>query len=113
MSNELIRRIDEILDEVSVPERHTFFQLKHFIIGKEPTIQAQQWQVIRELRARRESLEALQEQIEDLADNIQLSHIKVATLEDKLTNSSNGVKQAKLQIYLNKAKRQMRGLYRA
>ena len=77
MSLEIIRKVDNVLDQADVPERHTYFQMKHFIVGKECTIQGQMWQIIRELRARRESLESLQEQIDDLDDDIKISHVQI------------------------------------
>ena len=41
MSTELIEKVETILNKVDLPDRHTFFQLEKFVIGKEPTVQAQ------------------------------------------------------------------------
>ena len=37
MSRELLRQTDEILKKVDIPDRHTYFQLEKFNIGREPT----------------------------------------------------------------------------
>lgn len=56
-------------------ERHSYFQLKYFLIGKEPTIQSKMWQTIRELKSRKESLDSLDLEIEDTKDKIELIDI--------------------------------------
>jgi hypothetical protein len=67
--------IDKVL-EAEVAQRHSFFQLKYFVIGKEPTHQARMWQCIRELKARREALVALELEIEEGRDNLELSEMQ-------------------------------------
>lgn len=56
-------------------ERHSYFQLKYFLIGKEPTIQAKMWQCIRELKSRKDSLDAIDLEIEEIKDKIELIDI--------------------------------------
>jgi len=113
MSSELMRKIDDVLDTASVPERHTYFQMKHFIVGKEPTIQGQLWQVIRELRARRETLEAMTEQLADLDDDLTLSHLRITRmLEDQAQTEEGERARIEIDIALNKAERQRRAMYR-
>lgn len=82
MPLDVFSRIDPILEESNVPDRHTFFQMGSFILGKECTVQGQLWQAIRELRARRDSLEAMDDQIADLADNIDLVDVRIARLSN-------------------------------
>lgn len=81
MSLEIFKKVDSILDVAEVPERHTYFQMKNFIVGKECTLQGQLWQVIREIRARRDSLEALDDQLADLRDNIELVELRIERLQ--------------------------------
>ena len=59
MNQELIAQLDEVLKNEPV-NRHSYVQLKYFLIGKEPTIQAKMWQCIKELKTRRDSLNALE-----------------------------------------------------
>lgn len=70
-NDELFKNIDKVLEKA--PEnRHSYYQLKYFVIGKEPTIQAQLWQCLRELQSRKETIESLELQIEDTKDEIEL-----------------------------------------
>jgi hypothetical protein len=90
MSSELLQKVDAILDQTEIPERHTFFQIKNFIIGKEYTVQGQLWQVVRELKARKESLDALELQIADAEDNVELIDIDIEDLNSELEIHSDG-----------------------
>lgn len=58
-------------------ERHSYFQMKYFIVGKEPTTQAKMWQCIREIKSRHDSLEAIELEIEDANDNLELIEINI------------------------------------
>jgi hypothetical protein len=110
MSLEIMRKVDSILDEADVPERHTYFQMKHFIVGKEPTLAGQLWQVVRELRSRRESLEALQEQIDELDDNIKLARVKIERMRKFVPPSE--LDEIEHNALASKAERELRSLYR-
>lgn len=57
-------------------ERHSYFQLKHFILGKERTPQGQMWQCLRELRSRYRDMTSLAMEIEDTKDNLRLLEIE-------------------------------------
>jgi multidrug efflux pump subunit AcrA (membrane-fusion protein) len=77
MSEELIIKVDQILNKVQLPDRHTFFQLEKFIIGKEPTAQSQLWQIIREMQARMETIDSYRQQLEEAEDALELFDIKI------------------------------------
>ena len=47
------------------------------MIGKEPTIQAQMWQCLKELKTRNDSLKALELELQDSKDNIELLDIDI------------------------------------
>lgn len=70
--------MDEIREVVvSAPEqRHSYFQLKHFVIDKEPTHQAKLWQCLRELKTRQESIENINFEIEEANDRLGLIDIR-------------------------------------
>lgn len=87
MSSELIEKVDSILEKADLPDRHSYFQIRKFIIGKECTIQAQMWQIVRELRARKETVESLKKQLEDAADNADLIDIKIQRHEHVMKNA--------------------------
>lgn len=85
MSNELISKVDEVLKNHSIADRHSYFQLKNYIIGKEHTPHGKMWQCIRELKTRRESIEAIRLQIEDINDKLELIDIQ----KEKINESTN------------------------
>jgi translation elongation factor EF-G len=85
-----------------VASRHSYFQLKYFLIGKEPTNQAKMWQCLRELKIRKESLSSLALEVEENKDNIELlenkinkSKLKIQTMDEfdikelEITNRKN------------------------
>jgi hypothetical protein len=77
MSNnlELFEKIN-VLVEKAPENRHSYYQLKHFIIGKQPTTQSQLWQCLTELQSRKETIDNLTMQVEDLRDDLLLLQIK-------------------------------------
>lgn len=72
MSTDLMNDLEKTLKDVEIAQRHSYFQLKYFIIGKEPTHQARMWACLRELKARKDSLKAVNLQIEDSKDQLEL-----------------------------------------
>lgn len=111
MSTEkLMSDISEILKN-EVAERHSYFQMKYFIVNKEPTHQSKMWQCIREIKSRHESLLALDMEVEDSKENLELMQMDVDRLTLSLERKrSVGGKQKPLrraEIRLNKARRHM------
>lgn len=82
-TNELMVEMKEILKN-EIAERHSYFQMKYFIINKEPTIQSKMWQCLREIKTRHESLESIMLEIDDGKDNSELIDINIDKLEDTL-----------------------------
>lgn len=77
----LIEEIQDVLkNEVSC--RHSYFQLRYFLIGKEPTNQSKMWQCLRELKTRHESLSNLDLEREETKDRIELLDISIEKLEE-------------------------------
>lgn len=77
MSRELefARKMEKMVEQA--PEnRHSYFQLKYFVIGKEPTLQAQMWQCLRELQARKETIDSIALEIEDVKDQLELLELR-------------------------------------
>ena len=88
MSTDLIKKMDDLLKN-DVISRHSYFQLKYFLIGKEPTNQAKMWQCLRELKLRKDNLKNLLLQIEEEKDKFELHEInliKLNKLKDKETD---------------------------
>lgn len=76
ISNNLLVEMDEVL-KFEIAQRHSYFQLKYFLIGKEPTIQAKMWQCLREMKSRRDSITAIELEIEETKDKIELLDISI------------------------------------
>jgi len=73
--------LDKILNK-RVVGRHSYFQLKHFVIGNEPTIQAMLWRCLQELKTRKKSIEAIKMEIEECEDNKELAKLQLEKLTD-------------------------------
>lgn len=80
---ELYKQIDQLLNK-GVVNRHSYFQLKYFVVGKEPTLQSKMWRCIRELQARKESLDAMKMEMAETEDNIELAEIELERFERQL-----------------------------
>jgi len=81
MSGEIIvHEMDEILQHEPT-QRHSYFQLKYFLIGKEPTIQSKMWQCIRELKNRRDSMKSMDLELEEAHDKLLLLDIGIQRLQ--------------------------------
>ena len=102
--DEKITKDIEDLNLDNMVNRHSFFQLKYFLLGKEPTHQAKLWQCLRELDSRRDSWEALLLEIDDVNDNIKLLSLNIKKLESKSNFKSDYVKTVH-EIKLCKLKR--------
>jgi hypothetical protein len=105
MPTELIEKMDDLL-KADVISRHSYFQLKYFLIGKEPTNQAKMWQCLRELKLRRDNLKNIILQIDEEKDKLELQEInilKLNKLKDQETDDL-AVKELKIkQRQLNRA----------
>lgn len=88
MKNQVLEKIDSILEKANLPDRHTYFQIEKFMIGKEPTVQSQLWAIVRELQARKETIEVHEKELKDAEDNLELFDIKIQKLDRKIKQLS-------------------------
>jgi hypothetical protein len=79
----LMAKTNEILKENDLTSRHSYFQLKYFVINKEPTTQAKMWQCLRELKTRKDNIEHIQLEIEDSKDRKQLAELDLERINVK------------------------------
>ena len=112
MSDKLKDQLNKILKNAP-PNRHSYFQLQYFIIGKEPTVQGKIWQCLRELDGRNESLQNIDLEIEETTDNIELIDIETERYNHTYLPSRLGIDtgEADLDIKeraINKKKAQRR-----
>ncbi len=92
MSSKIRKEMNVLLKNETV-DRHSFFQLKYFVIGKEPTIQSKMWRCLRELKSRKEQLDALEMEIDDANDRNLLvdQEIEILNLYGKAEHTAFGV----------------------
>lgn len=79
MSSDLYEIMEKVLS-ADIVNRHSYFQLKYFVVGKEPTHQSKLWRCLKELQARAESLEGIKIEVENSEDDLVLCHIEVERL---------------------------------
>lgn len=101
--------ISQILNQ-ELPERHSYFQLKYFVIGKEPTLQGQLWQCVREINARQDSLKSMKLELEETKDNLELLNIEIQQIQshvsqlEKLTKRTVDQELNRQQLTIQKRK---------
>ena len=98
MSNEIYQEAKQILTENKTSHRHTFYQLKHFVLGKELTTQSKMQKCLKEMEARFDSFANMNLSIEDVKDDIKLLEIKIASLEKKKQKTDTGRQFKLIQI---------------
>lgn len=76
-SNEVCKIIEN-----KVPNRHTFFQLNFFVVGKEPTHQAKLKRCVEELKSRKNQVDGMLMEIDDLNDQNELIYMEINRLGD-------------------------------
>lgn len=105
----ILNQMNEILN-YEMAERHSYFQMKYFIVNKEPTTQSKMWQCLREIKSRYESLQALDLEIDESKDNLELIDIninKMIAIYDKKVSIGKPSDSLKIsEIKIRKAKRQ-------
>lgn len=79
--NEIYLEAEKLL-QTEVVDRHSFFQLKYFVIGKEPTMQSKMWRCLTELKTRKEAIDSINLEIEETKDTIELLDIEEKRLEN-------------------------------
>lgn len=79
--------LEGVMDDLlgtDVQDRMTMFQLKHFVVGKEFTVQAKLWRCLQEMQSRRTDLKNLKLEIEETNDRIALIDIEIRRLSNSL-----------------------------
>lgn len=103
-SEDFLPQVDEALQH-EVAQRHSYFQLKYFVVGKEPTTQAKMWQCLREMKSRRESLTAIELEIEEAKDRVELLDIGVIRLESETPGDNLAVRESGIKLRQLKRKK--------
>jgi hypothetical protein len=100
-------QIDKILEN-EIVNRSSFFQLQHFIIGMQPTTQSKLWQCLRELKRKRDAINYIKLEIEEMNDNIALAEIDIEKIEKSVTlHTIDPLYIKEKEINLRKAQRKI------
>jgi hypothetical protein len=108
MSSEIYEEARQLLDDRQISYRHTFFQLKHFVLGKELTTQSKMQKCLKEMQSRFDSVTNMELSIEDMKDDIRILELKILSLEKKRQKTEIG-KEFKL-IEIKKLNRKKNAL---
>lgn len=100
----LIEKIDSVVKH-DVVSRHSYFQLKYFLIGKEPTNQAKMWQCLRELKMRKDNYKNLSLQIEEEKDKLELQEINLLKIEKLKESETEDLSKKELEIKVRQINR--------
>lgn len=106
MSNELEDRIQNALKS-PVVDRHSFFQLKYFVIGKEPTNQSKMWRCLREIETRDASLKTINLELEEAKDQLNLMRIEIENMEEDIKAANDRRTVEKLEIFIRQKNRKI------
>lgn len=80
---EIIEQARQLISTSPITTRHTFFQLKHFVLGKEVTTQAKLQKCLREIEARHSSANSMILATEDMEDEVKMLDLRIAVLDKK------------------------------
>lgn len=100
---DVLAELDKILEN-DIANRHSYFQMQYFIVGKEPTTQAKMWQCLREIRSRRDAIRQICIDLDEAADQdrllqIQLEREMAASLNaEELENKEDPRQEATWQL---------------
>jgi hypothetical protein len=69
--------------------RISYFQMKYFVIGKEPTHQARLWRCIQELTSKNEEIEFLKMELDSMNDKLEIDELnaEIDALAEKYRNT--------------------------
>lgn len=112
MSSEFYAQMDEVLAN-DVVNRHSLFQLKYFVVGKEPTHQSKLWRCVRELQARRESIQAVSVELENVQDELELCDIQLLRLRGKQAVIEDDLDARELVVLLRREERRRESVVRS
>lgn len=83
MSRDIYSEASKLISQNQMPNRHTFYQLKHFVLGKEVTTQAKLQKCLREIEARKTTMKSIILSIDEAVDEVRILEIKEEILEKK------------------------------
>ena len=113
--SDIQNKVKDLCEKYKLPQRHTDFQIEHFIVGKECSIYGKVWQCIRELQTRLDTLDAIDMELEELHDSLNYENLNLKKLQYKLQDKPDEnedivifeIKQEKRKIQISRQKRKI------
>lgn len=115
-AQDLLEKTEKIISKINMPDRHSFFQMEKFMIGREPTAHSQIWQIVREMQVRAETVDNYLQQLEDAEDDLEMFDINIERCNRKLrdeTSAQTKMSDLNIQEYeinIRKLQRQKQSL---
>jgi len=106
--DKLLPKIEEVLKQKK-PNRHSFFQLYYFVIGKEPTIQAKIQSCVQELSSKKNDIDNILLELEDQYDQRRLLELDLEE-QNEATKPGEGRSKERHEIRLKQMKRKKRAM---
>ena len=108
--SQLLSQITTLLEKNQPENRHSLFQLKYFVLGKEPTHQARLRKSLNELAIRKVSLDNFMLAIEEAKDNIELLDIQLENIDEQQKETKKPLDIRQMDVEIRKLKRQRKSL---
>jgi len=96
--SEIIKETEKLVKACNISGRHSTYQLKNFVIGKELTLQSKMWKCLKEMEARYNTSKNINLSIEDAIDDLKILEIKINILEKKKVKSELNKEQKEIRI---------------
>lgn len=103
--------MDNILEKAKekcqkkLPQRPSFFQMKYFILEKEPTIQSKLWTCMREIDSKIECLDSIDLEKEEISDKLEEVEINLQELNNQIKVDNDNLIAKKLNIKIRRNNR--------
>lgn len=104
MPRDIEKEINDVIKNHPLADRHSLYQLKFFLINKEPTHQSKMWRCLRELKSRNDSIEAMSLELEDLEDSKLLLDLDLERLKTK-SLGIEGIDKKEYEIRIRQIRR--------
>lgn len=100
MPRDLEKEIDQTLKDNPLVDRNSLYQLKFFLVNKEPTHQSRMWRCLRELKSRRDTIESINLELAELDDSKELLDIELERLnkQNELVSNSLDKKEREIKV---------------
>jgi len=102
-----VKKMAEDILQNDIIERHSLYQLQCFVLAKEHTAQGKLHQCLREIKNRKQSIDAIELEILEQKDKIELIDLDILELNEQ---ALEGIKQKRKEIQIRRLNRQRQSI---